>query len=77
MSTMNISLPETLRAFVQRRVKRGGYGTASEFVRELLRIEQARDELRTTLVASLESPAREVNAGFWAEKRSRAKKQSR
>jgi len=37
MSTMNISLPETLKAFVDEQVSRRGYGTSSEYVRELIR----------------------------------------
>ncbi|MEW6627225.1 MAG: type II toxin-antitoxin system ParD family antitoxin, partial [Pseudomonadota bacterium] len=34
MSTMNISLPETLKAFVDEQVVGRGYGTSSEYVRE-------------------------------------------
>lgn len=36
MTTMNISLPETLKEFVDRQVVGAGYGTASEYVRDLL-----------------------------------------
>ena len=39
MSTMNISLPEELKDFVDSQVKRG-YGTSSEYVRELIRKDQ-------------------------------------
>ncbi|MEW5743763.1 MAG: type II toxin-antitoxin system ParD family antitoxin [Myxococcota bacterium] len=34
---MNISLPEKLKRFVDRRVKAGGYGSHSEYLRELVR----------------------------------------
>ncbi len=37
MSTMNISLPESLRSFVDEQVSRRGYGTSSEYFRELIR----------------------------------------
>jgi antitoxin ParD1/3/4 len=37
MSTMNISLPDALKAFVDAQVTQGGYGTSSEYVRELIR----------------------------------------
>lgn len=37
MSTLNISLPEKLRGFVEEKIARGGYGTISEYVRELIR----------------------------------------
>lgn len=36
-TTMNVSLPEALKAFVDDEVKAGGYTGASEFVRELIR----------------------------------------
>lgn len=37
MSTMNISLPDTLKSFVDEQVNQRGYGTSSEYVRELIR----------------------------------------
>ena len=37
MSTMNISLPEGLKDFVDEQVNQRGYGTSSEYVRELIR----------------------------------------
>ena len=51
MSTMNVSLPETLKSFVDRQVVAGGYSTSSEYVRELIRKEQDRQQLRNLLVA--------------------------
>ena len=33
MSTMNISLPDALKSFVDAQVSEGGYGTSSEYVR--------------------------------------------
>jgi len=39
MSAMNISLPAELKDFVDNQVKRG-YGTSSEYVRELIRKDQ-------------------------------------
>ena len=40
MTTMNISLPETLKSFVDGQVVERGYGTSSEYVRELIRKDQ-------------------------------------
>ena len=37
MTTMNISLPDALKAFVDEQIANGTYSTASEFVRELIR----------------------------------------
>ena len=42
MATMNISLPDNLRAFVEDCVSKEGYSTASEYFRELVRADQKR-----------------------------------
>ena len=47
---MNISLPESLKAFVDEQVAEGGYGTSSEYVRELIRRDQERRRLRQLLL---------------------------
>lgn len=39
-STLNISLPESMRLFVENKIEAGGYGTISEYVRELIRADQ-------------------------------------
>ena len=43
-STLNISLPESQRIFVEEKIKNEGYGTISEYVRELIRQEQRKEE---------------------------------
>ncbi len=43
-STLNISLPETQRIFVEQKIKSEGYSTISEYVRELIRAEQRKDQ---------------------------------
>jgi antitoxin ParD1/3/4 len=50
MSTMNISLPDTLKSFVDEQVAGRGYGTSSEYVRELIRNDQDRQRLRHLLL---------------------------
>ena len=52
---MNISLPDTLKAFVDEQVTQRGYSTSSEYVRELIRRDQDRLQLRGLLVAGAES----------------------
>jgi Arc/MetJ-type ribon-helix-helix transcriptional regulator len=42
METMNISLPDSLKGFVDSRVKTGGYSSVSEYVRDLVREDQKR-----------------------------------
>jgi len=50
MTTMNISLPEALKSFVDEQVESRGYGTSSEYVRELIRRDQDRQKLRDLLL---------------------------
>ena len=37
MTSLNISLPEPLKAYVESKVEAGDYGTPSEYVRDLIR----------------------------------------
>jgi antitoxin ParD1/3/4 len=55
MSTMNISLPDSLKSFVDDQVAQRGYGTSSEYVRELIRKDKDRLHLRGLLLAGVES----------------------
>ena len=50
MSTMNISLPENLKAYVDQQVNTRGYGTSSEYLRELIRKDQDIQKLRNLLL---------------------------
>lgn len=51
-STLNISLPETMRQFVEKKIETEGYGTISEYVRELIRADQRAENTRfETLIA--------------------------
>ena len=43
-TTMNVSLPESMKAFIDARLADDEYGTASEYVRELIRADQKRRE---------------------------------
>jgi len=49
MVTMNISLPDDMRSAVDDQAKARGYGTASEYVRDLIRRDLDRQALRTLL----------------------------
>jgi antitoxin ParD1/3/4 len=60
MSTMNISLPDALKSFVDVQVVHRGYGTSSEYVRELIRKDQQAQQLRALLLAGAQSPAQEA-----------------
>lgn len=77
MTTMNISLPEALKAFVDEQVSGRGYGTSSEYVRELIRRDQDRMRLRGLLLAGAESaPAAPADAGYFDGLRERVRKAS-
>lgn len=66
MSTMNISLPDSLKAFVDEQVSQRGYGTSSEYVRELIRRDQDRLQLRELLLAGAASaPTAPADAGYF------------
>lgn len=74
MSTMNISLPDTLKSFVDEQVSQRGYGTSSEYVRELIRKDQERQQLRNLMLAGAGSaPAAVADAGYFDRLRERAK----
>lgn len=58
-ATMNISLPDSMKAFVDERVKARGYGSHSEYLRDLVRkdeLEAAKDKLRAMVAEGLASP---------------------
>lgn len=56
MSTMNISLPAPLKNFVDDHVASAGYGTSSEYLRELIRRDQERLLLRSIILQGASSP---------------------
>jgi antitoxin ParD1/3/4 len=69
METMNISLPDSLKGFVDSRVKTGGYSSVSEYVRDLVREDQKRqtqENLETLLLEATRSgPGREFTKADW------------
>lgn len=73
MTTMNISLPDALKAFVDRQVNARGYATSSEYVRELIRKDQDNQRLREMLLDGASSAATApVDAGYFQGLRDRA-----
>lgn len=75
MSTMNISLPDVLKEFVDQQVSTAGYGTSSEYVRELIRRDQERTQLRNLLLEGAQSkPSGLADADYFSSLRSGIKK---
>ena len=75
MGTMNISLPDSLKTFVDEQVNQGGYGTSSEYVRELIRKDQDRLHLHGLLLAGAASaPAAPADPAYFEGLRDRVRK---
>ncbi|MDP1870929.1 MAG: type II toxin-antitoxin system ParD family antitoxin [Gallionella sp.] len=78
MSTMNISLPDSLKSFVDEQVTQRGYGTSSEYVRELIRKDADRLHLRGLLLeGAASSPATPVDAAYFGNLRKRVQQRNR
>jgi antitoxin ParD1/3/4 len=53
---MNVSLPDTLKTFVDDQVAQHGYGTSSAYIQELIRKDRDREALRRLLLDGAASP---------------------
>jgi antitoxin ParD1/3/4 len=73
MASLNISLPQSLKDYVEDQVESGGYSTPSEYVRELLRRDRdhrAEVKLEALLLAGLNSGEPiEITPEYWENKR--------
>lgn len=73
MTSMNISVPEPMREWVEAQIKRGRYGNASEYFRELIRRDQeriAQQRLELLLLEGIESgQSSPMTKKDWAEVR--------
>jgi antitoxin ParD1/3/4 len=75
MESMNISLPEPLKQFVDEQISTGRYSSASEYVRELIRADEKRkaeEELEAKLLEGLNSPGSELTKADWKAIRNEA-----
>jgi len=78
MGTMNISLPDPLKSFVDEQVKQRGYGTSSEYVRDLIRKDQERTRLRGLLLEGAASPpAGAADAAYFDGLRKRVRRRGK
>jgi antitoxin ParD1/3/4 len=72
VQTMNISLPDTMKDFVDRQVASGRYSSASEYVRKLIRGDEKRtaeEKLEALLLAGLNSgDPIEITPEYWQRK---------
>jgi len=76
MPTMNISLPDPLRQFVDDEVREGGFASTSDYMRDLIRQRQRRkaeETLRALIAEGLASgPAVLMAPDFFDQLRERA-----
>ncbi len=57
--TIHISMPDSLKSFIDERAKSRGYGSNSEYLRDLVlkdEVEAAREQLRGLIKQGLDSP---------------------
>ncbi|KLD78617.1 type II toxin-antitoxin system ParD family antitoxin [Xanthomonas hyacinthi] len=73
MATMNISLPDELKQFVDQQVAEHAYGSSSEYMRELIRKHRDVETLRGVLLDGAGSgPATAMEPDFFGTMRQRA-----
>jgi len=76
MATITISLPDTLKSFVESQIETKGYGNVSEYFRSLLRDAQEKEKdarLEALLLEGLASGKGDVpDAAFWTELKTEA-----
>lgn len=75
MQSMNISLPDPLKQFVDGQLATGRYSSASEYVRELIRADEKRkaeEQLEALLLEGLQGAETELTATEWSDIRKEA-----
>jgi len=75
MQSMDISLPDPLKQFVDTQIAQGRYSSASEYMRELIRADErlkAEEQLEAKLLEGLNSPESELKGEDWKEIRKEA-----
>lgn len=75
MPSINISLPDPLKEFVDGQIAQGRYSSASEYVRELIRADEKRkaeEQLETKLLEGLNSAEAELTTADWTAIRQEA-----
>ena len=78
MESMNISLPEPLKQFVDGQISTGRYSSASEYVRELIRADEKRkaeDRLEALLMEGLQGEETPMTHADWQDIRQPARAQ--
>jgi antitoxin ParD1/3/4 len=71
MTTLNISLPESIQAFIEQQVAKGDYRTVNDYILHLIRQEQAKiARVESLLLDGLDSgEPMEITDEWWEKKR--------
>ena len=80
MQSMNISLPDPLKRFVDAQIAQGRYSSVSEYVRELIRADEKRkaeEQLEALLLEGLKGEDTNMSRGDWHQLRQEAVSQVR
>ena len=75
MQSMNISLPDPLKQFVDGQIAQGRYSSVSEYMRELIRADEKRkaeEHLEAKLLEGLNGPESELTPADWSAIRKEA-----
>jgi antitoxin ParD1/3/4 len=67
MASMNVSLPDPMRDYVQKRIDKGHYASVSDYVRDLIRRDQADTENEQRWLSSLDAFCRELTSEIEAQ----------
>ena len=74
---MNVSLPDDLKSFVDSQVNDGNYGSTSEYVRNLIRRDHGRLQIRNALLEGARSHvATNADSDYFAALRTQAQASS-
>jgi antitoxin ParD1/3/4 len=75
METIHVSVPQSVKEFIDSQIGEHGYSSADEYLCALVREDQKRkadDDLERLLLEGLDSgPPIEATSEYWAEKRAR------
>jgi antitoxin ParD1/3/4 len=77
MTTMNVSLPDELKAFVDQQVAAHGYASTSEYLRDLIRKQRDIEQLRGLLLEGANSgPGKLIDDAWFAKLREQARRRT-
>jgi antitoxin ParD1/3/4 len=76
MTSLNISLPGSLKTFVEAQIAEGGYSTASEYIRGLIREaqrKQVEEKIESLLLDGLKGEGIQLTKEWWRQFRAKLK----